>query len=349
MTGNATVPPGPKGSQVTLLDVARMAQVDRSVVSRVINNDPRLAVRAETRERVLRAIRDLGYHPNAAARSLRTAQADAIGLIIPDFANPIYAEIIKGAEQAAREVGSVLLTGSIDRGAAAGNYLQLLASGRVDGLLVAAPGDQLPARLVEPAVSTGRPLIWLNQKGTGPARAILLDDEAAAGLATRHLLELGHTSIGHITGPVGVDTAQRRRRGFVRAMAAAQISVPDEYVLATDYTVEGGEAAMRALLELDNPPTAVFVANVASAIGALRAARETATTVPGDLSLVAVHDIPLADDLRPPLTTVRMPLRELGRAGVLALADKRLRPRTKVVREPMELIVRETTAPPSPR
>lgn len=343
MTGEAAAKPG----RVTLLDVAQMARVDRSVVSRVINNDPRLAVRAETRERVLQAISDLGYHPNAAARSLRTAQAGALGLIIPAFANPIYAEIIEGAQEGAKETGSLLLTGRMDRGAAAGNYLQLLASGQVDGLLVAAPGDQLPSRQVEQVLSGGRPLIWLNQKGTGPARSILLDDEAAARLAARHLLDLGHTRIGHIAGPALVDTAQRRRRGFVRAMTEAGISVPAAYVIPTDYTVDGGAEAMRALLALADPPTAVFVANVASAIGALRAARATATAIPDALSLVAVHDIPLADDLCPPLTTVRMPLRELGRAGVLALGDKRARPLTRVVREPMELIVRQTTAPPA--
>jgi len=340
------VPP-PDSSRVTLADVARLARVDRSVVSRVMNNDPRLAVRAETRARVLQVVRELGYHPNAAARSLRTAQAGAIGLIIPDFANPIYAEIIKGAEAAARDSGLMLLTGSVDHSAGAGNYLQLLASGRVDGLLVAAPGDQLPPHLVEPLVSAGRRLILLNQKGTGQVRCILLDDEAAARLAARHLLDLGHVRIAQIAGPAGVDTAQRRRRGFARALAEGGVTPPHDYVIATDYTTEGGEAAMGALLRLAEPPTAVFAANVASAIGALRAARASGKAVPGDLSLVAVHDIPLAADLRPPLTTVRMPLREMGQAGVLALTSGRPRPLTRIVREPMELIVRETTAPPA--
>ncbi len=344
MTDDPAAPPVRAGANVTLLDVAKLARVDRSVVSRVINNDPILAVRAETRERVLQAIRELGYHPNAAARSLRTAQAGAVGLIIPDFANPIYAEIIKGAEEAAREIGSVLLTGSVDQGAGAGDYLRLLATGRVDGLLVAAP-DQFSAALAEPVISTGRPLVLLNQKGPGAVRSVLLDDEAAARLATNHLLELGHRKIAHITGSAGVDTGRRRKRGFIRAMTDAGIAVPPGYVIATDYTIEGGQEALRALLALSEPPTAVFAANVASAIGVLRAARSAAVDVPGELSLVAVHDIPLAEDLRPALTTVRMPLREMSRAGVAALADKSASPRTRVVREPMRLIVRETTGP----
>jgi LacI family transcriptional regulator len=315
------------------------------VVSRIINNDPRLMVRAETRERVLTAIRTLGYHPNAAARSLRTAHAGAVGLIIPDFANPIYAEIIKGAEGAARERDSVLLTGTADQEADPELYPQLLASGRVDGLLLAAQG-LMPAAVVESLLALGRPVVRLNQKTRG-GRCILLDDEAAARMAVNHLLQLGHARIAHIAGPAGVDTAQRRKRGFIRAVSEADIEVAGEYVVTADYTTEGGERAMNSLLALPEPPTAVFVANVASAIGALSAVRASGWLVPGDVSLVAVHDIPLAAYLSPPLTTVRMPLRELGRAGVVALDQPG--PETQVVRRPMDLIVRGTTDPPRSR
>lgn len=331
---------GRKPGRATLADVAGLARVDRSVVSRVINNDPRLAVRAETRERVLAAIRELGYHPNAAARSLRTAHAAAVGLIIPDFTNPIYAEIIKGAEAAARERDRVLLTA--DREADPELYPELLASGRVDGLLVAAQG-LMPPGVIASLLALERPVILLNQR-TSSGRCVLLDDEAAAGMAVSHLLELGHRRIAHLAGPAGVDTARRRRRGFARAMSQAELQVPAEYVAEADYTTEGGEQAMKQLLTLTDAPTAVFVANVASAIGALSAIRASGSAVPGDMSLVAVHDIPLAAYLSPPLTTVRMPLRELGRAGVQALEHPG--PRTHVVRAPVDLIVRGTTGPP---
>src|SRR5258708_37016511 len=152
----------PKGTRarVTLADVAKLASVDRSVVSRVVNNDDRLVIKEETRARVLNAIRELRYHPNAAARSLRTAQSGTFGLFIPDFANPIYAGIIKGAEQAAMEQGRLLVTGTAfaDRPE---RYVEMLASGRVAGLILAAA--RLGPATKEALIATGHPRLSVSQ------------------------------------------------------------------------------------------------------------------------------------------------------------------------------------------
>lgn len=333
----------PARPRVRLADVAKLARVDPSVVSRVINGDGRLVIKEETRERVLAAIRELNYHPNAAARSLRTAQSNAFGLLIPDFANPIYAEIIKGAEEAVGDSGSLLLTATA-RADRAQRYVEMLVSGRVDGLLLAA--GNLDSTVIAAMVASGRPVVSVNQRIRGIPRAILADDEGASRLAVDHLHALGHTRIGHIRGPASSDTAKRRLSGYRRAMKAAGLEAGP--VVGQGYTVDAGGAAMRELLDLDVRPTAVVVANIAAAVGALSAAVHAGLRLPRDMSVVAIHDIPLAENLVPALTTVRMPLPQMGAAGVRALLDgsEDDHHAVQVVRADTELIVRESTAAP---
>ncbi|GAA5071762.1 LacI family transcriptional regulator [Thermocatellispora tengchongensis] len=331
-----------KATRVTLAHVAAMAKVDRAVVSRVINNDPTLNIRPETRERVLRAVAALGYRPNAAARSLRTARAHMFGLFIPDFANPVYAEIIKGAEAAAASLGYVLVTGSAT-GAGLKGYMDQLGQGRIDGLLLA--GAEEESELTEQLDRAAVPWIMLNRRIPSARRYVILDDERAARLAVEHLVGLGHRRIAHLAGPATADTATRRSAGYSAAMRDA--GLPDGPVVQADYTPAGGAAAMAEILAAPEPPTAVFVANVASAIGALEAARAAGFDIPARLSMVAVHDLDLASYLYPPLTTVRMPLEELGRRGVALLGS--LKPDEtveEILDGPIQLIPRASTAPP---
>jgi DNA-binding LacI/PurR family transcriptional regulator len=330
--------------RVTLADVASLARVDPSVVSRVVNGDERLVIKEETRARVVAAIQQLQYYPNAAARSLRTAQSGTFGLLIPDFGNPIYAEIIKGAELAATERDAVLLTGTALEDHPE-RYVRMLASGRVEGLLLAS--DRIPPAAVEAMVATGRPVVSVNQRIPGVQRMILADDERASKIAVRHLVELGHRRIAHIRGPLDSDTARRRLNGYRRALRAADLPTDTSLVTGNGYTTEAGAVAMRELLALPQRPTAVLVANVAAAIGALTAARLAGVRVPEDVSVVTIHDIPLAENLSPALTTVRMPLAEMGRQGILALFDEdATAPVKKVVRDSTELVVRESTTAP---
>jgi LacI family transcriptional regulator len=335
-----------RSGSVTLADVARRAGVTSAVVSRLINDSPNLSIRRETRARVLAAIEELGYRPNAAARSLSRSKSDAFGLIIPDFDNPVYAKIIEGAESAAVAMGCVLLTGSaVGSGLTPAQYAERLGNGRVDGLLLA--GAEGAGGLDEPSSRSWGPFLMLNRRVQGIDRYIILDDEGAAALAVEHLTSLGHQRIAHLGGPVRADTAQRRLAGYRRAMKAAQLTIPDDYVVPADYTAVGGMLAMERLLKLPDPPTAVFVASVASAIGAMRAASSHGIRVPQQVSIVAVHDLPLAAFLSPPLTTVRMPLAELGARGLRLLAQSEASAKiTEVFGAPMQLILRESTAVP---
>ncbi|GAA3094316.1 LacI family DNA-binding transcriptional regulator [Nonomuraea salmonea] len=334
-----------KRARVTLADVAAMARVDRAVVSRVVNKDPTLNIRQETRERVLAAIEELGYRPNVAARSLRTSRAHMFGLFIPDFANPVYAEIIKGAESEAAAQGYVLVTGSAT-GAGLGEYMDRIGQGRIDGLLLAGTGEDadLAAQLDQAAI----PWLMLNNRSQGVKRYVILDDQRAAALAVEHLVRLGHRRIAHLAGPSRADTAARRSAGYSAAMRDA--GLPEGPITAAGYTPAGGAAAMARLLAeaLEGErPTAVFVANVASAIGAMEGVRAAGLEIPRDVSIVAVHDLDLAGYLNPALTTVRMPLAELGRRGVRLLGG--LDPDAtvaEVLTGPIELIHRRSTAPP---
>lgn len=351
--GPASTGPKPRKPRrrVTLVDVAKAAGVDKAVVSRVVNDDPTLVIRPDTRDRVKAAIDDLGYRPNLAARSLRTARARSLGLVIPDFSNPVYAEIITGAETEAIKRGYVLMAGSsASVGGSSQRYLDLLGEGRVDALLVA--GGSMTAGDQEWLQKQGLPWLMLNNRSRsrGVARYVVLEDAKAARLAVGHLLGLGHTRIAHVAGPARADTATRRKQGYLQQMRAAGLDVPPSLIASGDYTPAGGRQAVDQLLAAASPPTAVFVANVASAIGVLDGLRESGLSVPDDVSVVAVHDLPLAAHLSPPLTTVSMPLRRLGARGVELLLSTEA---TDVVKEKLsdhiELVVRESTAPPPQR
>lgn len=331
--------------RATLADVAQRARVDRSVVSRVVNGDERLHIRDETRHRVLQAVADLCYRPNALAQGLRRAEAHAYGLIVPNFSNPAYAEIITGAEEAAVARGRVLMTRSSEGRGGALQDLRALVDGWIDGVLLA--GAEIDTELFDQMASAQLPLLLLNRRTVGASRYVILDDERAARLAMQHLVGLGHVRIAHLSGPAWADTAVRRRSGYEAVMAEFGLVSDRDLVVETDYSSAGGVRAMDQLLERTPRPTGVFVANVAAAIGALHACRRAGVEVPRELSVVGVHEIPLAEHLGPPLTTVRLPLAELGRRGVELLAT---RSPTATIREtlssPIELVVRESTAPP---
>lgn len=333
-----------EGRRVRISDVAALARVDRAVVSKVINGSETLNIRPETRERVWEAIRTLDYRPNAVARSLRTAKTGMFGLLIPDFANPIYASIITGAQRAATHYDQLVLTASAADPSDIDHYMNALSAGRLDGVLLAGgPASQAVQHQID---ALGLPSVLLNRRGPSSARYVVLDDERAASIAVEHLTALGHRRIGHIAGPQSADTGVRRRRGFRDAMKSAGLTVGRGHVIEADYTSEGGFTAMRALLTRRPVPSAVVVANVASAIGALRAARDAGFDVPTDLSIVSIHDLPLADYLEPPLTTVHMPVEELGYRGLELLstvaADRRIE---EELDHPMHLVIRKSTAP----
>jgi DNA-binding LacI/PurR family transcriptional regulator len=336
------------GVRASISDVAREAGVTSGVVSRVLNADPTLQIRSATRDRVLAAARELDYVPSHAARALRHSQSNAIGLAVHDIANPVYSEIIVGAQRAAAEAGYVLLLADVDSIAHGDErFRRAVHGGAIDGLLLQRAGTGADRRVVQTA-SARIPTVLLNDRSVGLA-SVGLDDRGGTRLATQYLLDLGHTEIAHLrVGGTGRSGA--RVRGWRDTLAHAGLAARQEWVVDGGHTVDMGYAGMRELLAVPQLPTAVVVGNVLAAIGAMTAIRDAGLRVPGDLSVVALHDIVYAAHLAPALTTVTMPLRELGSMAVILLLEELAggAPRHVVLKEPApRLITRDSTAPPN--
>jgi LacI family transcriptional regulator len=332
---------------VRLADVAREAGVGTSIVSRVLNRDPTVSIRPETRARIEEAARALNYRPNAFARGLKLRRTMTVGVVIPHLAYPVNAEIIKGAERRAALAGYVTLLADADEFLQSGEaYRRLLLEQRVDGLLIASASTS--EMLLSELAESGLPFVLANRRVPHLGPSVTVDDAKGTEIAVRHLLELGHRGIAHITGPRDADTARRRATGFRSAMRLARLGVPASYIVEAPYEEEGGLRAMERLLALANPPTAVVVWSLAAAVGALAAAKRLGLSVPADLSLVGFHDAPLAEYLDPPLTTVRMPLGEMAERGVEMLLQmiEGGRVRSQIVQTLPELVLRASTGPP---
>ncbi|HVZ14138.1 MAG TPA: LacI family DNA-binding transcriptional regulator [Bauldia sp.] len=335
--------PPPKPKRVTIRDVAARAEVDVSLVSRVLNNHPKASASPTTRERILEAARTLGYQPNVVARGLRMARTWTLGLMLPNLTNPMYAEIIRAAELRARERGYGLVFGTHMDGEEDATFTRLLQQGRVDGLLTASGvhGDAFLRRVANGGFG---PLVMINRRVRGVRPTVTLDDAAGAALAMEHFVELGHTAVAGIFGPSDIDTTTRRRVGFAAAGERAGLK---PLLLDGDAVDAEAGAAVAARIFSEYPQTtAIFASTFAIGMGVLRAARRLGVAIPEHVSLVALHDSELAEFLTPSLTTVALPVDEMAHQAVdvlIALIDGAA-PESVIVRTPPQLKLRGSTA-----
>lgn len=332
-------------SRTTIRDVAALAGVSHQTVSRVINESEQ--VRPATRAKVAEAIAHLGYQPNAVAQSMATGTTAMLACLAPNLLDYTFASIIEGAQAEARLHGYFLLaTSAPDEAGFDALVEELLTSGRTEGLMVIDPYVSELAR----RVPTDYPLVFaaggahINQP---LVNTVVLDDETAALMATRHLLELGHRRVAMVTGPQTEICTQKRRIGFERALHGQQIPVCPDWIWEGDWSAASGYHTGLALLAGTERPTAVFVQNDQMAVGLLQAAREHGLQVPQSLSVIGVDDIPLAPHLWPPLTTMRQDFQRIGREAIRLLLATVADPNTprEHVRLPATLIMRESTAP----
>ena len=320
--------------------MAKEAGVDVSLVSRVLNNDERAACRPETRERILAVAARLHYRPHMAARGLKTARTMAFGMVVPDLSNVVYSAIAHGAESAAATAGYQLLVAS----GLAGSRLREL-EGRIDGVLI---GVATSETIGPEDFGGSMPKVLVNRREDWGIPSVVVDDEAGAALATRHLIELGHTRLAHVSGPHVADTARRRLQGFISAARASGIEVGATAIVEGGYDEPSGFTATRSLLQLRPRPTGIFVANIRGAMGALAAIHSSGLRVPADVSIIGMHDVPLAAYLTPPLDTVRMPLEEMGRRAIdtLQFVIAGGEAEDSMVADLPELVLRSSTGPP---
>lgn len=303
----------------TLKDVAQMASVDPSTASRVLNDQPNARVRPETKARILRAAEELAYRPNAMARSLKVKKNLALGLFIPDVGNPVFPEIIKGVEQAAIKSGySVFLSHLDEQWIKHKTYLNVFQEHRVDGLILATA--RTDNSVIDDLVRLDVPFVLINRRSSRTKNYVIVDDFAGAKMAVDHLIDLGHRDIAHISGPLMVDTSLRRLQGYRQSLADHGIAYNSALVEEGGWlSWNDGKIAMRKLLDREQRPSAVFASSLMVAVGAMAALRESGLRIPEDVSIIGLHDAPLAEVLDPPLTVIEMPLYGMGFKATKAL------------------------------
>lgn len=309
---------------LTLEDIAKKVGVSRSTVSRVVNGHPN--VREDVRERVLEVVRQTGYHPNAAARTLASQRSRMIGLVLPRtvssfFTDPYFPQFTQGVAQACNRADYTLglfLVGTEDDEEKI--FPRVSRRGFLDGVLVQSGhgqiGDQLIERLVEekvPLVNVGRPF---HAEGVS---YIDVDNADAAHNAVSHLIRLGYQRIATITGPSNSTVGIDRKEGYLKALAERGRPIDQSLVVEGDFTEAGGYYAMQRLLAAKTD--AVFAASDVMAIGAMRAVREAGLGIPEDVAFVGFDDLPVAGLTSPKLTTVRQRVHRFGMAAVEILID----------------------------
>jgi LacI family transcriptional regulator, galactose operon repressor len=331
---------------VTIKDVAARAGVSYTTVSHVLNETR--PVRSSTRDRVLAAAHDLHYKPSAVARSLKHQATRSVGVLLPNAFSPYFAELARGIEDACFRAGwtSVLCSSDhvSERQAA---YLELLHQKRVDGIVLASP--MLEASWLQALDGATCPLVVSGHEVPGlEADVVQIDNERGGAMAAAHLLRLGHKRFGCITGNPELDPSRDRLQGFRDAIQEAGATLEEGAVVASDFTTAGGYRVGLELLRSGVKFTALFVQSDMMAIGVLRAAGELGISVPGQLSVVGFDDIELSRFLFPALTTIGMPLRQVGEATAQALFERISRPdeTPRRVRLRPTLRARESTAPP---
>lgn len=333
-------------SRVTIRDVAAHAGVSHQTVSRVINGES--SVRQTTRARVEASIAELGFQPNAIARSMARGRTSMLACIAPNLTDYTFASIIDGAETAARDHDYFLLAASApDESVFAALVEQLVTSRRVEGLIVLNPYadgryQYLPA---------GFPTVLAGARPREDAlTSVSLDDVRAGEDATAHLLTLGHHAVATITGPMAEDCSQDRLVGYQTALHAAGVTPNPALIVEGDWSADSGYAAFQALQQCAVPPTAVFAQNDQMAFGLMRAAAEQGRAIPHDLSVIGVDNIPMAPYAAPPLTTMNQDFSEIGRRAAHLLRTLIERPSTPPQHErlPSQLIIRHSTDTAAP-
>jgi LacI family transcriptional regulator len=337
-----------RAKAVRLADVAKAAGVGTSIASRVLNGDPTVSIRPETRERIIAAARNLNYRPNALARGLRLARTMSIGIIINLAYYYENAEILMAVERAAAGAGYVTLIADVNDFVGRGEaYRRLLFERRVDGLLIAS--ILVTDEFVRELGKEGLPFVVLARRARKVGPTVSIDDALGMRIAVDHLVGHGHRRIGYVAGPAHLDPATRRLTGFRAGLRAAGLQVRADLIVDCALDDESVYRATERLLAADPRPTAFAIWSSNAAVPALAAARRAGLQLPADLSVVAYNESPIAGYLDPPLTTVHMPLDEMARVGVQCLLRSvdGAHPKSAVVRTPPpQLVERGSTSRP---
>lgn len=336
-------------SRTTITDVARMAGVHASTVSRALNPATRDMVTDAVVARVMAAAGQLGWRPSLLAAGLRTRRSRTIGILVPDLVNPVFPPIVRAAEARFAEAGYVALVANTDTDASREALLiERMVAHLVDGLILASAAHG--SRALDLCARWGIPVVLINRRlPAAGVPAILNDDVLGMKLAVQHLIALGHRRIAHIAGPSGVSTAVDRRRGFELALEEAGLGADAAVIrTAATYTEKAGRHAMEELLRGPSV-TAVATANDMLCLGAYDALSAAGLRIGRDVSVTGFNDMPFVDRISPSLTTVRIQHAEMGRQAADVLLKElagESSPARETILDPL-LIVRESSGPPA--
>lgn len=326
-----------KSKPATIREVARRAKVSVASVSRALNGSEKL--REETRERVMQAIKDLHYVPNAAARSLSMSRTQTIGVVLPDLFGEFFSELIRGMDNAASGHGYLLLLSTMHSDPALAGQAIAAMRGRVDGVIVMAP--QLSRVILDSLFPSELPGVELISEAGASRPSVGIDNRAGAELAARHLIRLGRRRLAHIMGPPGNFDAKQRRDGFLAAVREAGLAPP--LLGAGDFGEESGARTVDDWIARGEPLDGLMAANDMMAIGAMDALRRHGRRVPEDVAVIGFDDIPLARHLG--LSTIEVHAAEMGMAAVNRLVAniENRHSDTEHYLQPIELILRSST------
>jgi LacI family repressor for deo operon, udp, cdd, tsx, nupC, and nupG len=333
--------------RVSIKDIAEAASVSHSTVSRALGDSP--LVKAETKARIQRLAQEMGYSPDAIARSLVTQRTHTVGVVVTTITDPFVAEVVQGVEDMAQANDySVILASSASEPERELAAVEMLRAKRVDAVIVTS--SRVGALYLEHLERIGVPVVLVNNHNQQSGRytfSVSVDNQHGGHLATAHLTQRGHRCIGYVSGPADHSDDAERLAGYRRASAEAGIPFDPALVVPGNGRLDGGERALRALADLAELPTAVFCYNDMTAIGLMSAARQIGLSVPQGLAVVGFDDIPLAAHVFPTLTTIAQPQRDMGRQAMgMALAlmsgDDSTAPFSDIVVQG-ELVVRESS------
>jgi len=331
--------------RASIKDIARLANVSHSTVSRALHQSP--LVNLKTAAKIRRIAAKSGYRPSAVARSLVTSKTHTLGVVVTSIADPFVAEVVGGIEEEANAHDySVFLADSNADPQREVKVVQSFEERRVDGIVVTA---SRVGALYAPMLSQLRiPIVLLNNQQPGEfAHSVMIANFEASRSAVQHLLQLGHKRIAYIGDRLGYSSDSERFSGYRSSLDGADIAFLPGFVVHGNGKPEGGESAMERLLALADLPTAVFCYNDMTALGALRAIRMHGLRVPEDISILGFDDLLLAQYTDPPLTTIRQPKHEMGRLAMQVMLKLLTGADTEQkIRVPGELIIRQSTAPP---
>ncbi len=326
----------------TIYEIAEVLKISPATVSRAISGKG--YVSKELRDQILKVAKEMEYQPNSFARGLLNKRSYTIGLVIPDITNPFFPAVARGVEDVAQRNGyTLILCNSDDDLQKETNYLETLRSKQIDGVIYIT--SQVKAPHIKKLIKAEIPVVLGDRAINIDCDFVAADNVEGAYQATRHLLGLGHTAIGIITGPLTLNTSRERLLGYQKALLDSGIQAKDSLVVEGDFRQNGGYLAARQLFNQAEPPTALFVSNDLMALGALMFMEEERIAVPDRVALVSYDDTLLASATNPKLTTVAQPKYEIGSIACELLLERindKSRPRQQVVLKP-KLIVRESS------